>query len=164
MSLSLCRKYAELELMHIQLEIKYNRYHHLRHFVDPYYCYCKGIIKRTGRANVEGVIWKGIVSVAAKLEVDRKNVVKEHVVPLKVIETKLRELNAEGKNTLDNIANTLEELTHFGTITKEEDEKLRQAGLGSAMPHGFFQEGHPYYKDILARYKEAEIELEKLPT
>lgn len=157
---SRCREYAELELRHIQLELEHHRYHHLRHFVDPYYCYRHGIVKRTGRANFEGVMWQGIVSLAARRETDRRAVVKEHVVPLRVIETKLSELVAAGTTTLDDISRVLEELTHFGTITKAEDALLRQAGLGSSMPVEFWQEGHQYCGDILARYKYVGIELE----
>ena len=153
---------AELELKHIQLELQHNRYQHLRHFVDQYYCYRHGIVKRTGRANWEGVVWKGIVSVSARLESDRKRVVKEHVVPLKVIEDKLRELVQKQRISLEDIAFILKKFTHFGTITKEEDEKLRKVGLSRSMPPGFFKKGHRYYNDILARYKEAGIQLEPI--
>lgn len=159
---SRCEEFARLELKHIQLELQHNRYQHLRHFVDQYYCYRRGIVKRTGRAHWEGVVWKDIVSVSARSESDRKRVVKEHVVPLKVIETKLRDLAAAGRISLDDIAAILEELTHFGTITKEEDAKLRKARLSKAMPEGFFQKGHRYYNDILARYKEVGIVLESV--
>lgn len=160
MDTSRCGEFAKLELKHIQLEMQHNRYQHLRHFIDQYYCYRHGIVKRTGRAHWDNVVWKGIVSVAARSETDRKRVVKEHVVPLKVIETRLRELAAEGKTSLDAIAAVLEKLTHFGTITKEEDAKLRKARLIKAMPEGFFQRDHRYYNDILARYKEVGIVLE----
>jgi hypothetical protein len=158
---SRCDEYAKLELKHIQLELLHNRYQHLRHFVDQYYCYRNRIVKRTGRANWEGVVWKDYVSVAARrAHPNRKRVVKEHLVPLKVIETKLRELVAEEKTALEHIASVLEKLTHFGTITKEEDAELRAAGLSRKMPDGFFKEGHPYYNDVLARYKEVGIVLE----
>lgn len=155
-----CAEYAKLELQHIQLEIRHDRYQHLRHFVDQYYCYCRHIVKRTGRADWEGVVWKGIVSVAARSESARKRVVKEHVVPLKVITTKLQDLAESGKTSLEDIAKVLKDLTHFGTITKEEDAKLRKAGVNRSMPDGYFQKGHPYHNDILARYKEARISLE----
>ena len=156
-----CHHYAKLELKHIQLELLHDRYQHLRHFVDQYYCYRNKIVKRTGRADWEGVVWKDFVSVAARrLQPERKRVVKEHLVPLKVIETKLRELAAEGKTSLEHIASVLEALTHFGTITKEEDAQLREAGLSRKMPDGFFKKGHGYYNDILARYKEVGIVIE----
>ena len=158
---SRCDEYAQLELKHIQLELLHNRYQHLRHFIDQYYCYRNRIIKRTGQANWEGVVWKDFVSMAArKLQPDRKHVVKEHLVPLKVIEMKLRELVAAEKTSLEDIASVLEKLTHFGTITKEEDAELRAAGLSRKMPEGFFIQGHRYYNDILARYKDVGIVLE----
>jgi len=158
---SRCAEYALIELKHIQLELMNDRYQHLRHFVDQYYCYSNCIVKRTGRADWEAVVWKGFVSVAARqLQPDRKSVVKEHLVPLKVIENRLRLLVEEKKVTLKNIASVLQELTHFATITKSEDALLRKAGLGRKMPDGFFEKGHPDYNDILARYKAVGIILE----
>lgn len=157
-----CAEYAQLELKHIQLEIEHHRYQHLRHFIDQYYCYSRHIVKRTGRADWEGVVWKGIVSVAARSVSDRKRVVKEHVVPIKVITKELQDLAESGMTSLENIAKVLEQLTHFGTITKEEDARLRGAGLNRCMPDGYFQEGHSYYDDVLARYRKVGISLETI--
>jgi hypothetical protein len=145
---------AGLELRHIQLELEHNRFEHMRHFIDQYYCYRKGITKRTGRAKWESIVWTGVVSVAARAKYpDRQAVVKEHAVPLKEIISMLRLLAAERRTSLEDIAELLTQFTVFGTITREEDAKLRASGLVSAMPEGFYVPGHAYYYDPLARYR-----------
>lgn len=107
------------------------------------------------------MVWKGLVSVAARtLHGNRQSVVKEHVVPLRVIRQELCDLIPQQKLGLDDIAAVLDELTHFGTITKTEDALLRQAGLTSRMPDGFGTPGHPYHRDVLSRYKHVGIVLE----
>ena len=78
-------KYAEIELKHIQIELKNNRYQHLRNFIDQYFCYKNGYIKRTGNADWEGMVWNETVSLKAKNEPNRKKVVKEHVIPQKCV-------------------------------------------------------------------------------
>ena len=155
--------YAELELRHVQLELEHRRFQHLRHFIDQYYCYRKGIVKRTGTADWESVVWKGVVSTRARsLEPDRSQVVKEHVVPIRAIARLLSNLVSAGQTGLADIAGVLDKYTVFGTITKYEDQLLRTAGLTSTMPEGFFEPGHLYYQDVLARYKAVGIALEPI--
>ena len=156
------QKYAEIELKHIQLELKNNRAQHMRHFVDQYFCYRNGYIKKTGAANWEGIVWNETVSLAAlNLAKDkagnRRKVVKEHVVPLKVITVALCELRDKNNISVSEIAKCLDRLVNFATITKEEDTLLRQAGLSSKMPPGYYQKNHRLYQDPFSRYRSAGI-------
>ena len=167
-------KYAEIELKHIQLELQNNRFQHLRHFVDQYYCYRKGFVNGNDRADWEAIVWNGRVSVEAReckdrilaqgkphkiaLKEARKLVVKEHVVPLKVITNLLKDLVTTGDTTLESIADILHTYTVFGTITKDEDAELRKAGLNSKMPKD--DAGNKWDGDVFARYKAVGIELE----
>jgi len=83
---------ANIELRHIQLELQSGHTQHFRSFVDQYYCYKNGHIrKKSKRAHWEDIVWTGIVSAEAiKLrkksqkeeltdQAIRKMVVKEHV-------------------------------------------------------------------------------------
>jgi hypothetical protein len=152
-------KNAEIELKHIQLELQNGRTQHLRHFVDQYYCYRNGLVKRSGRADWERVVGLGIVSTAARRVLhDRELVVKEHAVPLLVITRLLKERASNGG--LSEIASVLHRYTVFGTITKEEDRALRSAKLTSSMPYGFDIPGHQYFDNVLARYSHVGIALE----
>ena len=42
----------KIELKHVLLELISNRGQHLRHFVDQYFCYKHGYVKRTGTADL----------------------------------------------------------------------------------------------------------------
>jgi len=147
--------HLEIELEHITLEIKHQRGHHLRHFVDRYFCYKNGYINKNGIAKWDDIFWKEWVSIEANKTRDKKKVTKEHVVPLKVVTTKLLLLGK--KATEEQIVQTLDKHLIFATITKEEDKILRDLGLNSKMPKGFYEEGNLYYNDLFSRYKEANI-------
>lgn len=165
-------EYAAIELKHIELELQNKRTQHFRSFVDQYYCYKHDLVNRNGGAKWEAAVWKGVVSVEARklkgeisakvksdklaLEKVRKKVVKEHVVPLKVITAILEGLV---DTSPESIASVLDKYTVFGTITKREDKRLRNAGLNSKMPTD--AEGKKWDgKDVLARYKSVGIALE----
>ena len=152
-------KNAEVELKHIQIELENDRTQHMRHFVDQYYCYKNNFVNSNGKANWEKLMWKGLVSVNAQKETDRKLVVKEHVVPLKVIVSKLKELADNNQTSLEKIANCIDKYLIFATITKSEDDLLRKAKLNSKMPVGFYEKGHELFEDKFVRYKVANIEL-----
>ena len=152
-------KNAEIELKHIQIELENNRTQHMRHFIDQYYCYKNNFVNSNGKACWDKLLWKGYVSVNAQNETDRKKVVKEHVVPLKVIVSKLKELSESNQTSLEAIERCINKYLIFATVTKSEDELLRKAKLSSTMPFGFYDEGHELYEDNFARYKIAGIDL-----
>lgn len=144
---------ANIELEHIQLELKYNRFHHLRAFVDQYYCYCKGHVTKSGKAKWSDILWSGNTSKLASKTRDPKAVVKEHVIPLNVITDKLKTLARDNKTSKFDIKNVLDKYIIFATITKEEDALLREAKLTSTMPDDWNG------KDLWARYKKVGIKM-----
>ncbi|MCL2912277.1 hypothetical protein L2725_00525 [Shewanella corallii] len=150
---------ALIELLHIQLELGHGRSQHMRHFIDQYYCYQHGLVTSSGKANWSKLLWHGYVSSLAVLESDKKQLVKEHVVPLKVIVEKLIALSADKAPSLEEIAACIDENLIFATITKEEDKRLRDAKLNSRMPDGYYQAGHSLFNDKFARYRVANIQL-----
>lgn len=154
------QKNARIELEHIELELKHGRAQHIRHFVDQYFCYKNGHVKRTGMANWESVVWKTNVSREARILGDRKLVVKEHAIPLRIICQLLVDLSRTGSATVEGIASVLDEHVIFATISKREDQLLRSHGLTSKMPDGFGTPGHALYRDLLARYKFVGIVME----
>lgn len=150
-----------IELKHIKLEIDHGRHRHMRHFVDQYYCYKKGYVNSSGNPDWEKILWNSgeIVSKSAQEETDRKNVVKEHVVPLKRIVTELMKLSKGGPVSITDIEECIGEYLVFATITKSEDKKLRERGLTSKMPSEFDDPSSQLFQDKFARYKVAGIEL-----
>lgn len=153
---------TQIELKHIQLELENGRTQHFRSFVDQYYCYKHGYINRSGKAKWTDLFWKEIVSKEAKKTNDRKKVIKEHVIPLRVITDKLEQLAKKKTTSLTDIQEVLDKYTLFATITRQEDQLLRDAKLNSKMPSEFYDENSSMYDDPFARYKKVGIEYEIL--
>jgi len=153
---------TQIELRHIQLELENGRFQHFRSFVDQYYCYKHGYINRNGKAKWSDLFWKEIVSKNAQKTNDKKKVIKEHVIPLRVITDKLAQLAKDGTPSIPAIQEVLDKYTIFATITKDEDQRLRDAKLNSKMPNAFYDEKDPLYDDPFARYKAVNIKYEKL--
>ena len=152
---------AEIELKHIELELKYGRTQHFRHFIDQYYCYKHGCVTSGGKAKWEGLLFTGAVSVAARAaEENRKDLVKEHAIPLKFITCHLLNLIKTNQISTENIAKLIDDYFIVGTITKEEDRKLRGLNLSSRMPVEYFDPSSWLHGDPLARYRIANIALE----
>jgi hypothetical protein len=163
---------AQIELKHIQIELKNNRDQHLRHFVDQYYCYKHGYVRgKDNRADWEAIVWNDRVSVEArkihkrmesgelsKIEA-RKEVVKEHVVPLKVITELLNDLAKNEDTKPESIKRVLDKHIIFATITKDEDAELNKAGLRSKMRKEAI-DGGKLVSDVFERYKTVKISLE----
>lgn len=159
---------AELELRHIQLELESGfRARHMRHFIDQYYCYWRGYVTASGRPRWNDVRWRGYVSVAAAASLDtprelRPRVVRDHLVPLTVIISKLQTLPRPV--TLQDIRDVLRTYTHFGTILQSEDRELRRAGLRSTMPEAFDLAANVTDPDVfLVRYAAVGIGVERRP-
>lgn len=151
--------HARIELLHIQLELQHGRAHHLRHFIDQFYCYKHGYTNRSGKADWDRLLWSEYVSKAAMLTRNKADVTKEHVVPLKLIGRKLLEKAQQSPISLREIEDIIDCFLVFATITREEDAHLRRLKLGSAMPEAFFDEASTLHGDVFARYKVAGIEL-----
>lgn len=152
---------AQLELQHIQLELQHGRTDHFRHFIDQFYCFTNGFVNRNGRAKWSVLHWHGFVSKSARVAAaNEQKVFKDHVIPLRAIQEELVELAAEGTPSLSSISDVLVRLTHFGAITEEENQNLRDAGLNHRMPAGFYDPGSPLHGDLLSRYRVVGIELE----
>lgn len=147
---------AELELKHIQLELSYGRSQHLRHFIDQYYCYENGYLNKNGNPNWNLIFWSNCVSKKAEEVTEKKLIVKEHVIPLKVITDLLKQLSEDC--TTKEIKKIIDTNLHFATITKEEDAILRKVGLNQKMPAEYYDPKSKLYNDIFARYKKTNIE------
>lgn len=153
--------HAQVELRHIKLELNSGRCQHMRHFIDQYYCYRRGgdYVRASGTAHWQKIWFKAVRSrEAQQVGDDREALVKEHVVPLKVICEVLVQQNQKHELSLNGIGAILEQLTHFAVITKKEDQTIREAGLSSRMPSEPLAK-HPFFADLFARYRQVGIEM-----
>lgn len=77
-----------------------------------------------------------------------ENLIKEHVVPVKVLRTLMEEIQ---EPTISNIEQFLLRYYRLGVLTASDDRLLKEAGLNSSMPKNW--DGN----DVFARYNFAEI-------
>lgn len=154
-------KNALVEIEHLKLELQNGRTQHFRSFIDQYYCYKNGYVNRNGKAKWNDLFWKEFVSEEANKTTDKKLVTKEHVVPLKVITSKLQCIPREDI-TIDTIRKVLDKYIVFATITKAEDKLLRDEKLNSKMPDEYYNTNSLLYNDLFARYKKVGIKYKKL--
>jgi hypothetical protein len=152
-----CEFFSNIELEHIKIEINYERLHHLRHFIDQYYCYNNGYVTKNCNPKWSDILWDKNVSNAAKIQINKQNVVKEHVVPINVIKSELQKLTPSC--TLNDIKMVLDEFLIFATITKEEDNRLSKLGFKQKMPKAYYDMSDILYNDKFSRYKKAGIEI-----
>ena len=93
------------------------------------------------------------------VDLNRRDVIYEHVVPHSVVMKKLLELDSL---TDENIMSVLKKFYVICVITKEEDKRLSAAGLRRDMPHQWNHEND----SIFARYEheKVQISIHKKPT
>lgn len=159
----------KIELEHIRIELLHRRtkVHHLRHFVDQWFCYKCGYITNGKRAAWGKIIFKeyvseGVLKLLEKyterelLNLKGKNrliVEKEHIMPLNQITKKL--LKLPPNPSIEEIEIILIENLKYATITKEEDKMLSKQD----MPSEYFDSNHELFNDLFARYKSVNINL-----
>lgn len=153
--------YADIEIEHIYIELKNGRANHMRHFIDQYFCYKNGYVRKSGSANWHEIVLNEYVSDEAQKTRDRSLMVKEHVVPLKRIVYELVQLSKKEGFSKEDISNCLDRLVTFATITKNEDQLLRKAKLSRSMPKEYDDKNNQLYKDRFARYKKVGIKVSK---
>lgn len=149
------RANADLELQHILLEIESGRAHHLRHFVDQWYCYQHSLVSRYGNADWDLIFDdypRTRYSVSAQKEQARAASLgnkewwkspskfgREHTIPLQVITDILLSLSSRWdsytqQQKLDEIELALKKLLVFSIIADFEDKLLSSNGLKQSMP------------------------------
>ena len=147
-------KNALIELEHIKLELDNKRTRHFRHFVDQYVAYNVGAVSKGGNPKTNSI--PGYRTDNSRY-LDKRDLIKEHIVPLKVITDKLVELPVPVE--LGDIQVVIEQFVKFAYVTREDDAKLRSKGLNNHMPQSFYNESSHLYQDVFARYKTCGINL-----
>ena len=150
-----------LQVLKTLLDNDYPETRLYRDLVDRYFCYANGYVTKTGNASwgkIVGAEWitEGYTSLPKG---DKSYVEKEHVYPLNLIVSDLRNMNY---CTIKTIRDYLDKHVIFATITKEEDAILKSHGLQNVMPAEYFDPASPLYGDLFARYKKCDIELKKV--
>ena len=147
-------KNAKIELEHILLELNNGRSHHMRHFIDQYFCYKNGYINRNCGAKWDAIGSNEFVSVTA---MHSNDVTRDHIIPLRCIVIEMKQMNELKSFTIRSLSEFLDRWVYFGRITKKDNENLCESGLKFTMPYEFYDESHELFGHPLARYEKAKI-------
>ena len=126
----------DLELEHIFLEVRAERWHQIERFLFSYYCYRCGYVTKQDKPDWESARKhaprsQGFESIASSA--------LEPIVPLAVVIGELKRYWRDGDLTLPRIRRLLDSLLDYVVISKSELQALKKAGLQNAMPASWYQ-------------------------
>ncbi|MGF1725260.1 hypothetical protein [Photobacterium nomapromontoriensis] len=150
--------HANLELQHIYLEAYSERYHSLRQYFESYYCYRHNLITRQSKPDWEQIFTVAPHSLEALSCADRKQTVRELMLPLVVLIGKLKVLVRDEQLTLASIQALLDAELDYVILSRSQWQQLKKEGLLERMPAAFYQPDSPYYRDSLCRFTLANIQ------
>ncbi|MGF1683087.1 hypothetical protein [Photobacterium minamisatsumaniensis] len=150
---------ANIELQHIYLEANAERYHSLRQYFEAYYCYRHQLVTRQGKPD-----WEQIFGVARRTKqaaniTDRKQTVRELLLPLSVLTGKLKTLVRDERLTLEAISQLLDDSLEYIILGRQEWQVLKKHGWLEVMPPEYYQPTNPSYLDTYLRFQLVGIEL-----
>lgn len=150
---------ADLELQHIYIEVHAERYHHLKAFIEAYYCFTNGAVTKQDKPDWQAIFDVGIRTANAAKIMDRKLLIRDMLVPLSVLIGYMKAMVRDDVLTIEGLRNLLNEQLKYVVMTREEYAYLSKQGLRDAMPISFYQREHKHYKQVSARYDVAGITL-----
>ena len=152
---------ADLELQHIYLEVYAERYHHLKSFIEAYYCFTHGAVTKNDKPDWEAIFDTGIRTTQSQGVVDRKLLVRDMLVPFSVLVGMMKTMVRDDDLTIEGLRQLLDEKLKYVVLTRIEHSILDKQGLKDAMPASFYQTNSHYYQRNTARYDVAGITLVK---
>lgn len=131
---------------------------------------CKVVVNHLIRKFSEPLQREGVNQEMQSMAVAAGNngdTVRDHAVPVIVLVEQLLEwpnqdLDVSAQN-IDRLGAFLRENLLIVEVTREENRILSRQGFQSDMPNGWSTEGHPLYRDPLARYRECRIDVLTIP-
>ena len=153
---------ANLELQHIYLEVQAERFHHLRTFMEAYFCFQHNYVTSKGHSDWQKMLPDLPHSQAATCLSESK---REWWIPCPVIIGLLKALLRDECANIENIQAVLDHYVGFVLISEDEQKTLKQRGLQSAMPASFYQENSTEFQCALSRFRAVNIEFSScIPT
>ncbi len=150
---------ADLELQHIYLEVYAERYHHLKAFIEAYYCFTHGAVTKNDKPDWEAIFDTGLRTTQSCGVMDRKLLVRDMLVPFSVLVGMMKVMVRDDDLTIDGLRQLLDEKLQYVILKRVEYSRLVKQGLKEAMPAGFYQTHSHYYQQNTARYDVADITL-----
>ncbi|OAN13038.1 hypothetical protein A3K86_15340 [Photobacterium jeanii] len=150
----------ELELQHIYLEVNAERYHYLPQFFEAYYCHRHNLVTKQGKVDWEAIFDFAPRSQAARGVSQRKELVREWLLPTSVVVGQLKALVRDEELSLTNIQAVLDCALQYVILTRGEAQALKQKGLQTTMPASYYQPSHQDYQKSTARFDKVNIHID----
>ena len=150
--------HANIELQHIYLESKAERYHSLGQYLEAYYCYRHQLTTRQGKPDWQQIFTFASPSLAAKACTARKQTVKEMVVPLSVMIGKLKTLVRDDELSIEAIADLLDRELDYVILSRSEWQQLCELGLENRMPADYYRVDSDKFSQPMSRFTMAGIQ------
>jgi hypothetical protein len=149
--------HINLELQHIYLEVHAERFHYLRRFLESYYCYQHNLVTKQGKMDWESIFQYAQRSKAASNISNRKQLVREMVLPLPVLIGMLKALVRDDEASIENIQQLLDVHFSYVIITREEHLALKKMGLLERMPTTYYQKKSTNFHLVSSRFSAVDI-------
>ena len=145
---------AELELQHIYLEVQAERFHHLRVFMEDYFCFQHGYVTEKGVCD-----WRKMLPDLPKsrMVIHNMDAKREWLIPCSVIIGLFKVLVRDEYANKENIQAILDCYVGFVLISEQEQQRLKQKGWQSAMPISFYQPKSSDFQCAFSRFSALKI-------
>ncbi|NAX20476.1 hypothetical protein CAG65_04585 [Vibrio sp. V39_P1S14PM300] len=143
----------DIELEHILLEIRAERWNQLDRFLFPYFCFREGYLTKQGKPDWEAARAQ---SPRSSKIMQVKHACLEPLLPNEALIGELKRHTRDGNLTLASLKRILATALQYAVISKEEKQALSSLGLADAMPPEWYRSAE---RTIHARFDAANIKI-----
>ncbi|WP_237668162.1 MULTISPECIES: hypothetical protein [unclassified Vibrio] len=143
----------DIELEHILLEIRAERWNQLDRFLFPYFCFREGYLTKQGKPDWEAARAQ---SPRSSKIMQVKHACLEPLLPNEALIGELKRHTRDGNLSLASLKRILATALQYAVISKEEKQALSSLGLADAMPPEWYRSAE---RTIHARFDAANIKI-----
>ncbi|MGF1756240.1 hypothetical protein L4C33_21955 [Vibrio makurazakiensis] len=125
-----------IELEHIFLEAKFERWKHIERFLFPYFCYRTGYVTKQGKPDWEFARQSVPKSTSTN---DPKELVMIPLVPESSVIGEIKCIVRDDELSKEALSDVLDKLLTYCLITKTELAKMKKLGVEKSMPAAWYQ-------------------------
>ncbi len=148
---------VEIELEHIWLEARAERWPQLERFLFSYFCFRHQYLTRHGKPDRR--LAEKLCPCSENAELCTETVL-EPLVPLDAVQGEIKRYQRDGKLTPSTLRRLLDSLLHYAVISRQQKQRLKDLGYSNSMPAIWYQKDE---KSITCRFEAAGITLKLVP-
>ncbi|HAS6382884.1 TPA: hypothetical protein RZA60_000064 [Vibrio vulnificus] len=147
---------THLELQHILLEVKAERWHAIERFLFPYYCYQHQLLTRQGKP--DWLLAREKLPRSSSVITTKQCVIEPLVPEQRIVGLLKAHWKDHEQISLLSLTSLFEQWLHYAVITKDEQASLKEAGLENAMPREWYHQEQP---SVEARFEKVGIKINR---